>query len=219
MLKVQRVAPLAVASIVLVAGLVSCAYAGYDEPARPSAQSLADTEPFIEEMLAEDLGYHSPIRVDQARESSCLDPIHDHDMNRVTEVRTYASGHFPDSAAATEAMKTMEDYVESKGWTFVTKDSSADYQSFVYEMGDLSFAAQYEYAEPSAGSPYHEVGFDVRTGCRKQAKDHEMVRSKYDPDYGVTSQYYDFEAEEEDPANATQRRLATPYGEEVKFRR
>lgn len=216
MLKLQPIACLAAASIVLMASLSSCSYAKYEDPVRPPAESLADTEPFVNEMLAEDLGYASPIRVESAREGTCFDPVKNDDWNRVTEVRTYASGHYPDAASSEQAMDTMESYVKSQGWTLIRRNGSADYQSFLYEKGDLRFSADYEYAEPSAIDPYHAVGFDVRTGCLKHPKDHVLVRSKYDPQYGVSSQYYDFEAEQEDPADTTQTRLSTPYGEETR---
>lgn len=218
MLKLRPLACLATVSIVLVASLSSCAYAKYDDPVRPPAESLADTEPFIDEMLKERLGDDSPIRVQSAREESCLDRIKNDDWNRATEVRTSASGYYRDAASSKQAMNNMETYAKSNGWTLDKKDSAADSQFFVYVKDDLSFSARYEYAEPAVSDPYHEVGFDVRTDCFKHPKDHVLVRSKFDPDYGINSQYYDYEAEQEDPASLTQRRLSTPYGEETRLR-
>lgn len=219
MLKAGPMACIAIASIVLGAGVSSCGtseYSDYDDSVRPPAESLADSERFVNEMLQEDLGYGSPLRVRNAREQTCLDPpIMDDGTNRVTQVRISASWLYPDAATSKQAMDIMESYVKSQGWNPDTTDSGdQDFvydQIFRYEMDDLKFSASnwrklgngatYESAKPSDW--YHEVAFSVVTDCSKQPEDHVMVRSKYDPGYGTSATYYDVEAEREDPADWT----------------
>lgn len=164
--------------------------------ARPAAELLPEMEVILPELLALG-GGDSPLAVREFREVSCLDPIEDDNWNTETRPLAWMTGSSPDHGTARATMDAWKSHLEAKQWIHDNEwsnppDTNGDVQVMLYHHGDLELTARYDHAELN-GSRVLEV---LITGsCTENPEDHQMIRSRLDPGYGLHSSYYDYAAE------------------------
>lgn len=203
--KASALLPLAAAAL-LVAGMGGCTWisntgmgpaaAGPGTDARPAAELLPEMELILPELLALG-GGDSPLEVREFREESCLDPIEDDNWNTETRPLAWMTGSVPDHETAQATMDAWKSHLEAQQWIHDNEwrnspDTNGDVQVILYHHGELELTARYDHAE-LGGSRSVEV---LITGsCTENPADHQMIRSKLDPGYGLHSSYYDYAAE------------------------
>lgn len=191
----------------LLAALAGCALtpaSGTPDPA-PSARPAEDAMPELDVLFPELLaltGEGSPLRVTSLREESCLDPVMDENWNRLTRAMGTATGRYEDHATAQAAMDTFQTYADSNGWAVdyevrKEKDNNGVVHEINYTKDGLTLLAIYDHADRSDS---RVVQLIISTPCAENPEDHQMIRSKLDPEYGTSSRLYDSDAEKADPA-------------------
>ena len=84
----------------------------------------------------------------------------------------------------------MGAWLDVEGWELLNEVSNppeegGDVRVLLYTKDDLGVTATYR----ESSSPWVEIL--LTSDCRKNPEDHRMVRSELDPDYGLSSEYYD----------------------------
>lgn len=128
------------------------------------------------------------LRIEDLREASCLRPeIKEQQLE--TRWLGIASGSVPDSATANAALDRIGAWLDAEGWELEDELVSppadvGDVRVLVYSQDDVVLTATYR----ESGQPWVEVL--ANTPCRENPPEHQMQRSELDPDYGISSQYY-----------------------------
>lgn len=176
------------AAIVLTASLGGCALNTDETPdsaADTTPDYLAKFDQFFPGVLEQaDVG----LRIEDLREESCLRPeIKDQQLE--TRWLGTASGPVPDSGSANAALDRIGSWLDAEGWEledelFSAPADAGDVRVLVYSQDDVLLTAAYRESE----GPYVEVV--ANTPCRENPPEHQMQRSELDPEYGISSQYY-----------------------------
>ncbi|WP_104053209.1 MULTISPECIES: hypothetical protein [unclassified Arthrobacter] len=170
-------------------------------PSRPAAQVLPELETILPDLMALG-GEASPLAVQQLKEESCLDPLQEDNWNTQTRALGWLVGRFTDHESAQGAMDAWKSHLETGGWVQDDElrnapETNGDVHVMRYHHEDLQLSARYDHAELNSS---RNVSVVITSPCMKNPEDHRMTRSKLDPDYGVSSKYYDSDAEKADPA-------------------
>ncbi|WP_104102061.1 hypothetical protein [Arthrobacter sp. 08Y14] len=200
--------PRLAAAALLIFSLGGCTLiseAGTPDPStassRPAAQVLPELETILPDLLALG-GEASPLAVQQLKEESCLDPLQEDNWNTQTRALGWLVGRFTDHESAQGAMDAWKSHLETGGWVQDDElrnapETNGDVHVMRYHSEDLQLSARYDHAELNGS---RNVSVVITSPCMKNPEDHRMTRSKLDPDYGVSSKYYDSDAEKADPA-------------------
>ena len=209
--------PRLAAAALLVVGLGGCLVnpsSGASEPhgsdtppvdAAPVDSAPANVLPKLEKILPDLValgGDASPLAIVELNEESCLDTVQDDDWNTETRALAWALGRYADHEAAQATMDAWKGHLESQGWVQEDElrngpDTNGDVHVMRYHNDGLRLLASYDHSELDGNRVVDVV---VTSSCTKNPDDHQMIRSKLDPDYGISSQYYDSDAEKADPA-------------------
>lgn len=187
----------------LTSALGGCALNPFSETPDPAGRPAADIVPELEalfpELLAE-AGEGSPIEVASLRETSCLDSVQDEHPNAMTSAQAWALGRYADHAPAQAAVDALAAHLSGEGWALQDElrkdaDSNGDVHVINYTKNDLRALVRYRHAELDG---HRVVDVIISSPCVENPVEHRMIRSKLDPDYGVHSKHYDYEAEAAD---------------------
>lgn len=164
--------------------------------ARPAAELLPEMEVILPELLALG-GSGSPLAVREFREESCLDPIEDDNWNTETRPLAWMTGRSPDHETAQATMDAWKSHLEAKQWIQDDEwrnapDTNGDVRVMLYHHGGLKLTARYDHAELDESRVLEVL---ITGACTENTEDHQMIRSRLDPGYGLHSQYYDYAAE------------------------
>jgi hypothetical protein len=129
------------------------------------------------------------LEVESLREESCLRPeIEEQQLE--TRWLGVASGPVPDTATANAALDRLGGWLDAEGWELRNEvshppEEGGDVRVLIYGRDDLGVTATHS----ESGSPRVEVV--LTSSCRENPVEHRMERSEQDPEYGLSSQYYD----------------------------
>lgn len=204
--KLQRLTAAALL-ILSLGGCTVMSEAETPDPSEPSPRPAAEVLPELETILPDLLtlsGEGSPLAVQQLKEESCLDPLQEHNWNTRTRALGWLVGRYADHESAQGAMDAWKSHLETVGWVRDEElrnepETNGDVHVMRYHNADLQLSARYDHAELTSS---RNVSVVITSPCLKNPDNHRMTRSKLDPDYGVSSKYYDSDAEKADPAQA-----------------
>lgn len=129
------------------------------------------------------------LEIGTLREESCLRPeIEEQQLQTRWLGSAVARVDGPEPANA--ALDRLRDWLDSEGWEYrneVTNppEEGGDIRVLLYRKADVDVKATYR----NDGGPLVKVL--VTSPCTKNPPDHQMQRSELDPDYGLSSQYYE----------------------------
>ncbi|MEB7449336.1 hypothetical protein [Arthrobacter koreensis] len=176
------------AATVLIAFLGGCAV-NTEEAPDPVGETSPDLLQRFEQLLpalAEQAG--SGLRIEDLREESCLRPeIEEQQLE--TRWLGIASGEVPDGGTANAALDRIGQWLDAEGWELQDEvtyppDELGDIRVLMYSLDDVNLTATYR----NSGRPWVEVL--AVSPCRENPPEHQMQRSTLDPEYGLSSQYY-----------------------------
>ena len=159
-------------------------------PDSAAAQETPDHLAQFEELLPaliEEAG--AGLDLEHLREESCLRPeIEEQQLE--TRWLGVASSQVAGAAVAHEALDRMGAWLDAEGWQLLNEVSNppeegGDVRVLLYTKDDLGVTATYR----ESSSPWVEIL--LTSPCRENPEDHRMVRSELDPEYGLSSQYYE----------------------------
>lgn len=127
--------------------------------------------------------------IEALREESCLRPeIEEQQLE--TRWLGVASSEVADSGTANAALDRLRGWLDAEGWELQNEVSNppeehGDIRVLLYRKDDLGVTATFR----DDGGPLVEVL--LTSPCTENPKEHRMERSELDPDYGLSSEYYD----------------------------
>ncbi|WP_157075237.1 hypothetical protein [Arthrobacter luteolus] len=127
--------------------------------------------------------------LEHLREESCLRPeIKEQQLE--TRWLGSASGLVEDTAAASAALDRVGTWLDAEGWERQNEvsyppEEGGDVRVLLYTKDDLGVTATHH--EDGDAS----VEILLTSPCRENPKEHQMERSKLDPEYGLSSEYYE----------------------------
>ena len=176
------------AAIVLTASLGGCAMntEGTPDPAGETSPDYLSRFEQVFPALVEQAD--AGLLIEDLREQSCLRPEIE-EQHLETRWLGIAANSVPDSDTANAALDRVGAWLDAEGWELQDEITSppkerGDIRVLVYSQDDVVLTATYR----ESGQPWVEVL--ANTPCRENPPEHQMQRSELDPDYGISSQYY-----------------------------
>ena len=156
----------------------------------PSAMTGAEYKKHFEELLPALLAQAGAgLGVEKLREESCLAPEIE-DQQAETNWVGKVTGPVADTASANSALDRVAGWLDAEGWEKQNEvsyppEEGGEVRSMVYSKDSVGLTATYR----RAAAPMVEIL--VSTPCMDNPPEHRMQRSEQDPDYGLSSQYYE----------------------------
>ncbi|MBF4993620.1 hypothetical protein ITX31_05790 [Arthrobacter gandavensis] len=186
----RRSAAAMAGAMILAVSLGGCALNTETPPDSGAAQESPDYLTEFEELLpalVERAG--AGLQVEDLREESCLRPeIEEQQLE--TRWLGKASSPVADTETANAVLDRVGAWLDEEGWERQNEvsyppEEGGDVRVLMYLKDDIGVTATYSQSERAW------VEILLTSSCRENPPEHRMVRSELDPDYGLSSQYYD----------------------------
>ncbi|MDN5823523.1 MAG: hypothetical protein L0J68_07655, partial [Micrococcaceae bacterium] len=186
---VPRLLTVAAGLAVIMFLMSGCSTSSTPDPSEASSASTARGQqvgPLLLE-LSEVVGDDADLKVDDAREETCLRPENDAPQTKTRWVGLATAAVKGDARSkAHHALDRIDQHLQADGWEKKNevKRHEGEARMLFFGKGDLGVTA-----ELRNGSKYAKPSMEVfvSTPCIDQPVEHRMQRSELDPGYGKSS--------------------------------